>query len=71
MLDLGTTLPPFRLRDLDGKVITSNDFGNARGVLVAFICPHCPFVRHIRAEFRCDTRRKWWTTEKTTKITYR
>jgi peroxiredoxin len=51
MLELGTTLPPFRLRDLDGKVATSNDFGSARGLLVAFICPHCPFVRHIRSEF--------------------
>jgi len=51
MLDLGTPLPPFRLRDFDGKVATSNDFGNAKGLLVAFICPHCPFVRHIRAEF--------------------
>jgi len=51
MLDLGTTLPPFRLRDLDGKVATSNDYGKAQGLLVAFICPHCPFVRHVRAEF--------------------
>jgi peroxiredoxin len=51
MLELGTTLPPFRLRDLDGKAVTSQDFGNARGLLVAFICPHCPFVRHVRAEF--------------------
>ena len=51
MLDLGTVLPPFRLRDLDGKAVTSNDFSSAKGVLVAFLCPHCPFVRHIRAEF--------------------
>ena len=51
MLDLGTPLPPFRLRDLDGKAVTSNDFANEKGVLVAFICPHCPFVRHIRTAF--------------------
>jgi peroxiredoxin len=51
MLDLGTVLPPFRLRDLDGKAVTSNDFSSAKGVLVAFLCPHCPFVRHIRTEF--------------------
>jgi thiol-disulfide isomerase/thioredoxin len=50
MLELGTALPPFRLRDLDGKAVTSNDFADARGVLVVFICPHCPFVRHIRGE---------------------
>jgi peroxiredoxin len=51
MLELGTPLPPFRLRDLDGKAVTSNDFSTAKGVLVAFICPHCPFVRHIRTAF--------------------
>ncbi len=51
MLELGTVLPPFRLRDLDGKAVTSKDFTAARGVLVAFICPHCPFVRHIRTVF--------------------
>jgi thiol-disulfide isomerase/thioredoxin len=51
MLDLGTPLPPFRLRDLDGKAVTSNDFANTKGVLVAFVCPHCPFVRHIRTVF--------------------
>lgn len=51
MLDLGTALPPFRLRDLDGKAVTSNDFANTKGVLVAFVCPHCPFVRHIRTAF--------------------
>lgn len=51
MLDLGTTLPPFRLRDINGKAVTSNDFGGSRGLLVAFICPHCPYVRHVRAEF--------------------
>ena len=51
MLDLGTTLPAFRLRDINGKAVTSNDFGASRGLLVAFICPHCPFVRHVRSEF--------------------
>jgi hypothetical protein len=50
MLELGTPLPGFRLRDPDGKVVTSRDFADARGVLVLFICPHCPYVRHIRAE---------------------
>jgi peroxiredoxin len=51
MLDLGTTLPAFRLRDIKGKAVTSNDFGASRGLLVAFICPHCPYVRHVRNEF--------------------
>ena len=51
MLELGTTLPAFRLRDVYGKVMTSNDLVGAGGALVAFICPHCPYVRHIRREF--------------------
>ena len=51
MLDLGTTLPAFRLRDINGKAVTSNDFGASKGLLVAFICPHCPYVRHVRGEF--------------------
>ena len=51
MLDLGTTIPAFRLRDINGKAVTSNDFGASRGLLVAFICPHCPYVRHVRSEF--------------------
>jgi peroxiredoxin len=51
MLDLGTTLPAFRLRDIKGKAVTSNDFGASRGLLVAFVCPHCPYVRHVRSEF--------------------
>jgi peroxiredoxin len=51
MLDLGTTIPAFRLRDINGKAVTSIDFGGSRGLLVAFICPHCPYVRHVRREF--------------------
>jgi peroxiredoxin len=50
MLELGTALPQFRLRDLNGNAVTSNDFTGSGGVLVAFICPHCPFVRHVRRE---------------------
>ncbi len=51
MLELGTTLPSFRLQDINGKTVTSDDFARSRGLLVAFLCPHCPFVRHIRSEF--------------------
>jgi peroxiredoxin len=51
MLELGTGLPPFRLPGLDGQWYASDDFASAPGLLVAFICPHCPFVRHIRRVF--------------------
>lgn len=51
MLALGTSAPDFRLASFDGKVTALNDFRDARGLVVAFICNHCPFVKHIRNEF--------------------
>jgi peroxiredoxin len=51
MLDLGTALPSFSLPDLNGRIVSDADFKGARGLLVAFICKHCPFVQHIRQEF--------------------
>src|SRR5215475_12660284 len=51
MLDLGTTLPSFSLPDFDGRTLADADFKNAQALLVAFICKHCPFVKHIRSEF--------------------
>jgi peroxiredoxin len=51
MLPLGTTLPAFHLRDLDDRIVSSEDVSGAAALLVAFICPHCPFVKHIRHEF--------------------
>ena len=51
MLPLGTMLPSFRLNDLDGREVSADDFKTAPGLLVAFICPHCPYVKHMRQEF--------------------
>jgi peroxiredoxin len=51
MLDLGTTLPSFTLPDFNGRTVSDADFKGAKGLLVAFICKHCPFVKHIRPEF--------------------
>jgi peroxiredoxin len=50
MLDLGTPAPAFRLPDFDGRVHALEDFSPAQALLVVFMCEHCPFVRHIRAE---------------------
>lgn len=50
MLALGTPLPPFRLADFQGKPTSADDFRDARGLTVAFICNHCPYVKHIRNE---------------------
>jgi len=51
MLDLGTPLPSFSLPDFNGKVVSDADFKGSKALLVAFICEHCPFVRHVRSEF--------------------
>lgn len=49
MLALGTPAPPFRLPDIAGRPVTLEDFRDAPALVVAFICNHCPFVKHIRA----------------------
>ena len=51
MLALGTLLPAFSLPDYDGRIVSSDQLADAPALLVAFICPHCPFVRHIRMGF--------------------
>ena len=47
MLELGTAAPDFRLPDAWGNEVGLTDFPEAKGTLVAFICNHCPFVKHI------------------------
>ena len=51
MIDIGTPLPSFSLPDFNGKTVTDGDVAGSKALLVAFICNHCPFVRHIRQEF--------------------
>jgi peroxiredoxin len=51
MLPLGAPAPSFRLPDLSGRVVSIHDYKHAPALLVAFICNHCPFVRHVRLEF--------------------
>jgi peroxiredoxin len=53
MLDLGTPLPSFSLPDLDGTMTRAADVSSQGALLVIFICPHCPFVEHIRSELAC------------------
>jgi peroxiredoxin len=53
MLPLGTPLPPLRLADtVSGRTVdVADEARGKKGVLVAFLCNHCPYVKHIRAEF--------------------
>jgi peroxiredoxin len=48
MLALGTAAPTFRLPDAaSGKTLALEDFAASRALLVAFICNHCPYVKHM------------------------
>ena len=48
MLELETTAPDFALPDVvTGKIVRRDDFRGQKGLLVMFICTHCPFVKHI------------------------
>lgn len=51
MLPLGRPLPPFQLPDVaESRMISSQDFATKKCVLIMFICKHCPYVVHVRAE---------------------
>ena len=48
MLELGTTAPDFALTDVvTGKTVRRDDFRGKKGLVVLFICAHCPFVKHV------------------------
>jgi len=48
MLELGTPAPAFSLPDTNGKRVSLTDFSQAKGLLVVFMCNHCPYVKHLR-----------------------
>jgi len=50
MLPLGTPLPAFSLPDFNGRTHSDQELRQTPALLVAFLCPHCPFVKHIRHE---------------------
>jgi peroxiredoxin len=51
MLPLGTSVPGFSLPDLNGRIVSPEDFRDAPALLVVFLSHHCPFVTHIRKGF--------------------
>jgi len=56
MVKLGTEAPPFELIDvISGHAVGRDDIvagadGRKRGLLVMFICVHCPYVKHVEQE---------------------
>ena len=48
MLELGTPAPAFRLpQPSTGREVALEDFAGAEGLVVVFMCNHCPFVHLI------------------------
>jgi peroxiredoxin len=57
MQELGSEAPQFDLPAAQGGQVKLADFADAKGLMVVFMCNHCPYVKHIRtslADFARD-----------------
>ncbi len=52
----GWKAPEFTLQDPDGKSFTMSDHLGDKGLLIAFICNHCPYVQAIGERLANDTK---------------
>ena len=51
MIPLGTEAPPFDLVDtVSGRRVTLDSIVSEVGIVVMFVCNHCPFVKHVRSQ---------------------
>jgi thiol-disulfide isomerase/thioredoxin len=52
MVELGTVAPAFELQDVvTGKAVGRDDVAeDMKGLLVMFVCVHCPYVKHVEQE---------------------
>jgi peroxiredoxin len=51
ILPLGTTAPPFALRDVvSGQIYSLDSFRGKAALLIMFVCRHCPYVVHVERE---------------------
>ncbi len=54
--DLGQRARPFSLRGVDGRIWTLEQARGENGLLVMFICNHCPYVKAVREKIIRDVR---------------
>jgi len=54
--DFGRPAPDFALPGIDGKTWTRDDCKGPNGLLVMFICNHCPYVKAVRERLVRDAR---------------
>ena len=55
LCDFGWKAPDFTLKDPDGKSYTMTEQLGEKGLLIAFICNHCPYVKAITGRLAQDT----------------
>ena len=53
--DFGWQAPDFTLKDPDGKSFTLSQSLGEKGLLIMFICNHCPYVQAIASRLVADT----------------
>ena len=56
LCDFGWKAPDFTLKDPSGDRFTMTDYLGDKGLLIAFICNHCPYVQAIAERFAADAR---------------
>lgn len=57
MLELSTPAPDFRLADTTGTIVDLSSVARgANGLLVVFLCNHCPFVIHLGVQLASFSR---------------
>jgi peroxiredoxin len=56
LIELGAPAPDFALPDPAGSIHKLGHFAGAKALVVAFICNHCPYVKHILSEFAAVAR---------------
>ncbi|MGE5154670.1 MAG: thioredoxin family protein [Bdellovibrio bacteriovorus] len=54
--DFGAPAPDFSLPGVDGRIWTRDACRGAKGLLVMFICNHCPYVKAVRERIVRDAR---------------
>ena len=54
--DFGWKAPDFTLKDPDGNSFTMSAYLGEKGLLIAFICNHCPYVQGIGDRLAADAR---------------
>ena len=56
LCDFGAPAPDFALKGVDGNIRSLRECAGPNGLLVMFICNHCPYVKAINSKLVRDSR---------------